>query len=200
MAIRRFDEGIAAYLRRDYKDSIKKFTQALKHEPNLALAYSSRGAAHLKSGYAQKAISDFNRAIRLNPNYARAHHLRGLAYEQMGDFANAYLNFDRALEIDPDLTEAYRKRDCVVDKSVDDCIEIEDLEMADHLAAMRIALFTLDQKAAYSMLDVRCSSFQCSMLGVHLPKQLSVYAIPLICHKQLFAYRGSIPSALIPSI
>ena len=148
MAIKRFDEGIAAYLKQDYKDSIKKFTQALKHEPNLALAYSSRGAAHLKAGLTQKAIYDFNRAIRLNPNYARAHHLRGLAYEQMGDFANAYLNFDRALEVDPDLVVAYRKRDCVLDKSVDDCIELEDLEMADHLAAMRVALFSADKKAA----------------------------------------------------
>jgi len=148
MAIKRFDEGIAAYLKRDYKNSVKKFTQALKLEPNLALAYSSRGAAHLKSGHVQKAISDFNRAIRLNPNYARAHHLRGLAYEQMGNFASAYLNFDRALEIDPDLVVAYRKRDCVLDRHVDDCIEVEDLEMADHLAAMRVALFTPDRKAA----------------------------------------------------
>jgi tetratricopeptide (TPR) repeat protein len=148
MAIKMFDEGVAAYLRRDYKGSVKKFTQALKHEPNLALAYSSRGAARLKAGLPQKAITDFNHAIRLNPNYARAHHLRGLAYEQMGDFANAYLNFDRALEVDPDLAVAYRKRDCVLDKRVDDCIEIEDLEMADHLAAMRVALLALDQKAA----------------------------------------------------
>ena len=148
MALKRFDEGVAAYLRRDYKGSIKKFTQALKHEPNLAIAYSSRGAAHLKAGLSQKAIFDFNRAIRLDPNYARAHHLRGLAYEQMGDFASAYLNFDRALEVDPDLAVAYRKRDCVLDKRVDDCIEVEDLEMADHLAAIRIALFTPDQKAA----------------------------------------------------
>jgi len=148
MAIKRFDEVLAAYLRRDYKGSIKKFTQAIKHEPNLALAYSSRGAAHLKAGLFQKAITDFNHAIRLNPNYARAHHLRGLAYEQTGDFASAYLNFDRALEVDPDLVVAYRKRDCVLDRRVDDCIEIEDLEMADHLAAMRVALFTPDQKAA----------------------------------------------------
>ena len=148
MAIKRFDEGIAAYLRRDYKDSIQKFTLALNHEPNLALAYSSRGAAHLKAGHTQKAINDFNRAIQMNPNYARAHHLRGLAYEQMEDFASAYRNFDRALEVDPDLAVAYRKRDCVLDRSVDDCIEVEDLEMADHLAAMRVALFAPDQKAA----------------------------------------------------
>jgi len=148
MAIKMFDEGIAAFLKGDFKDSIKKFTQALKHDSKLALAYSSRGAAHLKSGHTQKAISDFNRAIRLNPNYARAHHLRGLAYEQMGNFASAYLNFDRALEIDPDLAVAYLKRDCVLDKRLGDCFEVEDLEMADHLAAMRVALFTPDLKAA----------------------------------------------------
>ena len=148
MAITLFDEGIAAYLKSNFNDSIVIFTQALKHDSKFALAYSSRGAAHLKAGHTKKAIPDFNRSIRLNPNYARAHHLRGLAYEQMGDFASAYCNFDRALEIDPDLAVAYRKRDCVLDKRLDDCIEIEDLEMADHLAAMRVALFSSDQKAA----------------------------------------------------
>ena len=148
LAIKMFDEGIAAYLRNDFRDSIKKFTRALDHDSKFALAYSSRGAARLKSGHIRKAITDFNRAIRLNPAYARAHHLRGLAFEQLGDFAGAYSNFDRALEIDPDLAVAYRKRDCVLDKSVDDGIEIEDLEMADHLAAMRVALFSTDKKAA----------------------------------------------------
>jgi hypothetical protein len=43
---------------------------------------------------------------------------------------------------------AYRKRNCVLDQSADDCIEIEDLEMADHLAAMRVALFSAEKKAA----------------------------------------------------
>ena len=148
MAIKMFDEGIAAYLRGDYKASIKIFTQGLSHDSKFAMAYSSRGAAHLKSGHTKKAIADFNRALRLNPNYAHAHHLRGLAYEQMGDFAGAYRNFDRALEIDPDLAVAYRKRDCVLDPRVDDCNEIEDLEMTDHLAAMRVALFSADKKAA----------------------------------------------------
>ena len=148
LAIKRFDEGIAAYLRGDYKDSIKKFTGALKHDSKFALAYSSRGAARLKSGHTKRAVSDFNRAIRLNPDYARAYHLLGLALEQIGDFAGAYRNFDRALEIDPDLGVAYHKRDCVLGNRVEDCIEIEDLEMADHLAAMRVALYSAEREAA----------------------------------------------------
>jgi tetratricopeptide (TPR) repeat protein len=147
-AVKMFDEGVAAYLRGDFKASINLFSQALNHDSKFALAYSSRGAAHLKSGKIKKAVSDFNRAIRLNPDYARAYHLLGLAYEQMGDFAGAYRNFDRALEIDPDLAVAYRKRDCVLDRTLDDCIEIEDWEMADHLEAMRVALFSADKKAA----------------------------------------------------
>ena len=148
LAIKMFDEGIAAYLREDYKASIKKFTRALDHDSKFALAYSSRGAARLKSGHTRRAVTDFNRAIRLNPDYARAHHLRGLAFEQLGDLAGAYRNFDRALEIDPDLAVAYLKRDCVLDNRVDDCIEIEDMEMADHLAAMRVALYTAEREAA----------------------------------------------------
>ena len=147
-AVKMFDEGVAAYLRGDFKASINLFSQALKHDSKFALAYSSRGAAHLKSGKIKKAVSDFKRAIRLKPDYARAYHLLGLAYEQMGDFSGAYRNFDRALEIDPDLTAAYRKRDCVLDKTLDDCIEIEDWEMADHLEAMRVALFSNEKKAA----------------------------------------------------
>ena len=50
------------------QNSINLFTRALKHDDGFALAYSSRGAARLKSGHFKKALSDFNRAIRLNPN------------------------------------------------------------------------------------------------------------------------------------
>lgn len=102
-AVKMFDEGVAAYLRGDFKASINLFSQALNHDSKFALACSSRGAAHLKSGHTKKAISDFNRAIRLNPNYARAHHLRGLAYEQMGDFASAYLKDKRPFIVLPRL-------------------------------------------------------------------------------------------------
>ena len=43
-----FDEGAAAYLKEDYKTSIKLFTQALKNDRKYALVYASRGIAYLK--------------------------------------------------------------------------------------------------------------------------------------------------------
>ena len=148
IAIKLFDDGVAAYLRNDYRASIKLLTQALKQDRNFALVYSSRGAAYLKIGRIKRAISDLTRAIRLNPVYARAYHLRGLAYEKAGEVAHAYRDFDRAIEIDPDLAAAYRSRDSVLDKKVNDRRVMEDLEMADHLAAIRVALFSGERKAA----------------------------------------------------
>jgi tetratricopeptide (TPR) repeat protein len=145
MAKKLFDKGAAAYLKEGYKTSIKLFTQALKHDRKSALVYFSRGTAYLKLDKFKKAISDFARAIRLNPKYARAYHMRGLAYEMMGDFAPAFRDFDQALEIDPDLATAYRSRDSVLDKTIDDRLQMEDGEIADHLATMRVAQFTMDK-------------------------------------------------------
>jgi len=145
MAKKLFDEGAAAYLKEDYKTSIQLFTQAVKKDRKYALVYSSRGMAYLKLNKFKKAIPDFSRAIRLNPKYARAYHLRGLAYEKMGDFAPAFRDFDQAIEIDPDLVTAYRSRDSVLDKTIEDRLQMEDGDIADHLAAMRVAQFSGDK-------------------------------------------------------
>ena len=145
MAKKYFDEGAAAYLRDDYRESIKLFSKALQRDRKFSLVYSSRGMSYLKLHQFHKAISDFSRAIRLNPKYASAYHLRGLAYEKMNDFAPAFRDFDQALEIDPDLSAAYRSRDSVLDKTIGERLQMEDAEIADHLAAMRVARFNGDK-------------------------------------------------------
>ena len=59
--------------------------------------------------------------------------------EKIKNFAPAFRDFDQAVEIDPDLVAAYRSRDSVLDKSFDHRLQMEDAEIADHLAAMRVA-------------------------------------------------------------
>ncbi len=59
--------------------------------------------------------------------------------------ALAFRDFDQAIEIDPDLAAAYRSRDSVLDKTIDDRLQMEDSEIADHLAAMRVAQFTANK-------------------------------------------------------
>jgi tetratricopeptide (TPR) repeat protein len=147
-AVKLFDDGVAAYLRKDFKNSIKVFSRALKHDRKFALAYASRGAAYLKTNRINQALDDLTRAIKLDPDYARAYYLRGLAYDKAGEVARAYRDFDRAIEIDPDLAAAYRSRDSVLEKAVADQGEIEEFEMAEHLKGIRLALFSGNQKAA----------------------------------------------------
>jgi tetratricopeptide (TPR) repeat protein len=146
--IKLFSGGVSAYIKEDFKTSIKLFSQALKQDRKFALVYSSRGAAYLKTNKINKAISDFTRAIRLKPDYARSFHLRGLAYVKAGDIARAYRDFHRAIEIDPDLSAVYRCLKYVQDKKVHDQREIENLEMVDYLASMRAALLIGEKKAA----------------------------------------------------
>ena len=136
-----FDEGVAAYIKRDFKKSVNLLTRAIKYDPSLALFYVSRGAARLKLEKALDAVTDFNRAIDLDPNYVRAYHLRGLAYEKLGEFAHAFQDFDRALELDPEYGAAYHSREAMLSKPQKSDLAFEDFEIVNHLTAMRLKHF-----------------------------------------------------------
>ncbi len=136
-----FDEGVAAYIKKDFKKSVDLFTRAIEYDPTLALFYVSRGAARLKLAKARDARDDFDRAIALDAGYARAYHLRGIAHEQMGDFARAFQDFDRALEIDPEYSAAYHSRESMLSNPEQPNLVYEEFEMVNHLMAMRLTEF-----------------------------------------------------------
>ena len=140
-ARKKFDEGVAAYIKNDFKTSVDLFSQAIEHDPTLALFFVCRGAARLKLGRARDAIGDFNQAIHLKSEYARAYHLRGLAYEKLGQHARAFQDFDRSLEIDPEYVAAYHSRNSVVSNPKKPALTFKDFEMADHLMALRLTSF-----------------------------------------------------------
>ena len=140
-ARKKFDEGVAAYVKNDYKTSVERFSQAIKYDPSLALFFVCRGAARLKLGRARDAIGDFNQAIQLKSEYARAYHLRGLAYEKLGQHARAFQDFDRSLEIDPEYVAAYHSRKSVVSNPRQPSLAFKDFEIVDHLMALRLTSF-----------------------------------------------------------
>ncbi|MGD9182798.1 MAG: tetratricopeptide repeat protein [Desulfobacterales bacterium] len=136
-----FDEGVAAYVKKDYQASLDLFSRAIKYDPTLALFFVCRGAASLKLGRARDAIGDFNRAIKLDATYARAFHLRGLAYEKLGELARAFRDFDRSLEIDPEYGAAYHSRDSVLSNPKKSSLVFHDFEIVNHLMALRLTNF-----------------------------------------------------------
>ncbi len=136
-----FDEGVAAYIKKDFKTSVDLFSRAIKYDSTLALFYVSRGATRLKLARTRNAIKDFNQAINLEPTYARAYHLRGLAYEKCGETARAFQDFDRSLEIDPEYGAAYHSRKSMLSKPKQSDSSHEEFEMVNHLMAMRLTDF-----------------------------------------------------------
>jgi tetratricopeptide (TPR) repeat protein len=141
LARKMFDEGVATYIKKDFKKSVDLFGQAIKYDSSLALFYVCRGAAHLKLARARDAKEDFDRAIALDAGYARAYHLRGIAHEQMENFARAFQDFDRALEIDPEYGAAYPSRESMLSNPKQPDPALEEFEMTNHLMAMRLTDF-----------------------------------------------------------
>jgi tetratricopeptide (TPR) repeat protein len=79
-------------------------------EANLALAYNTRGGAHLEKKDYDNALSDFNEAIRLDPNFALAYKNRGWVRCEKKEYDKAISDFNEAIRLDPNLALAYNNR------------------------------------------------------------------------------------------
>ncbi len=136
-----FEEGMADFLANNFGKSIEALSRAIRMDPNLRIAYLSRGSAYMKLDKMDDAIADFNQAIEIDREYARAYHLRGLAYEKTGDHHNALQDLDKAIEINPDYGAAYNSRATLYSKIGKEDLAAEDIEMLTHLTEVNIETF-----------------------------------------------------------
>jgi formylglycine-generating enzyme required for sulfatase activity len=101
-----FDSGELFRSRNDYVTAIEEYTQAIRLDPNYAVAYSNRGLMYNYKGDYDQGIADCTQAIRLDPNMAAAYNNRGLAYYDKKDYNRAIVDYEAALRIDPNFTLA----------------------------------------------------------------------------------------------
>ena len=83
---------------------------AIRLEPNLADAYTNRGASYSQLGRYERAIKDLDEAIDMNPASAMAYNNRGNAYENLDQLHRALENYDEAIRLDPGFALAYSNR------------------------------------------------------------------------------------------
>jgi tetratricopeptide (TPR) repeat protein len=97
----------------NYDSAIATFGEAIRLNPNDALAFYSRGLVYGKKGDNDHAIADYNEAIRLDAKNALAFRNRGLAHEKKGNNDQAIADFSEAIRLDPNDAVAFNSRGVV---------------------------------------------------------------------------------------
>ncbi len=115
-ALMLFVSGLARYEAVDYREAIRRFTDALA--PGVwpegmvgpEMLHSYRGTAYFYQGEYKRAIADYDEMLRLNPQDAEAHNNRALAYAYLGEYKRAIEDFIEALRLNPQSAEVYNNR------------------------------------------------------------------------------------------
>ena len=96
--------------------AVSFFQEALKKDPNFALAYAGLADASLgmyhttkDSLWAQKALGAAQQAQQLNDELAEVHFSLGSVYNATGKVAESIIELDRAVQLAPNSDEGYRR-------------------------------------------------------------------------------------------
>ena len=83
------------------REAIFEYREAIRLEPNLAVAHASLGTALFNQGELEEALSEFREASRLAPTNAVLWIQLAQVYEQMGRGDDALHSLEMGLEADP---------------------------------------------------------------------------------------------------
>ena len=85
--------------KKDLEGAINDYNEAIRLNPQDALAYNNRGLAKKEKEDLEGAINDYNEAIRLNPQEAFPYYNRGLAKQVKQDIQGAIEDLEKGLSI-----------------------------------------------------------------------------------------------------
>src|SRR5271166_5902962 len=134
--------------RGEYDQALAVYTEAIRLNPNDAMAFNERAFVYDKKGDYDRAIADSTEAIRLNPKFAKAFNNRGFAYKNKGDYERAIADYTEAIRLNPKLAEAFNNRGIAYDHKEDYQRAIADYTEAIHLNPNYATAFN-DRGVAY---------------------------------------------------
>ena len=86
-------------LQKQFDKALINYNQAIKLNPNYAMAYNNRGMVFYNQKLFDRAVENFNKAIKLNPNDAMVYANRGMAELNLGNKEKCCLDFQVAIEL-----------------------------------------------------------------------------------------------------
>ncbi len=100
-ADRKRKEGVEAGKAGDFGKALANLNEAIRLNPNSAVAYYDRGLTYSKIGDIDQGIANYDDAIQLDPNYVVAFTNRGILYRRKGDMDRAIADFSEAIRLNP---------------------------------------------------------------------------------------------------
>ena len=97
-----YNRGYSWFSKGVYDKAIADYSEAIRINPRLAVAYNNRC---LTRGVVGKelveALSDCDQALKLLPNNMDAHDTRGFIYLKLGDFPISITEYNASLQVEP---------------------------------------------------------------------------------------------------
>ncbi len=139
-----------------FLSAIDQYAEAIRIDPQYALAYIRLGQAYASQGARDIALNNYNEAIRHYPAYAYAYLVRGnynyeKRYESKSALENALADYRRAIQINPEYVEAYIGRG-----DANEFIGEKGAAVVDYYRAIKINP------------DVQCWTTLCWSVSIHL--------------------------------
>ena len=94
----------------DFQNGIEQYSEAIRLNPEDAIAYTNRGIAKDALKRFEDAIADFNEAICIDPKNYKAYNGRGSSKAALGRYEEAIADYDAAIRINPVYAKAYSNR------------------------------------------------------------------------------------------
>ncbi|CAJ1328321.1 unnamed protein product [Effrenium voratum] len=95
-------KGNAEFQAKNYKEAIKHFTEAIKHDPSDHVFFSNRSACYASLEQYDKALEDGTECVRLKPDWAKGYTRKGLAEYFLSKYDNAADTYKAGLKLAPE--------------------------------------------------------------------------------------------------
>jgi serine/threonine-protein kinase len=98
---------LAKFARGQQSEAEQELREAIRLNPDHALAHAIFGCLLELQGRHEEAIAEFRRAPKISPDFAVAHYHHGVALSGLSRFAEADVELRKALRLNPEYAEAH---------------------------------------------------------------------------------------------
>jgi len=93
-----------------YNESIVEYNEAIRHDPNSALAWNNIGVVFARNEKYNNSIDAYDESLRSDSNYVPAYNNKGYALHQLQNYDSAIKAFDDAIAKDPSNALAMKRK------------------------------------------------------------------------------------------